>query len=102
MEIEDGDFVKIVGKCNRTAIRFKITETMETYIKSSKVYKVSIPDSIYGTNSAMVNSYRWDLGDLRLFRKKDGTVIEEDDLTLANRPVVETSFFKFDEKTLDI
>jgi hypothetical protein len=75
---------------------------METYIKSSKVYKVSIPNSIYGTNSAMVDLYRWDLGDLKLMRKKDGTVIEHDDLSLASKPVSKTSFFKFDEKTLDI
>lgn len=44
--IENGDFVKVVGKCHKTSMRFKVVKGMKKYINNPVAYQVSIPTSL--------------------------------------------------------
>lgn len=94
MEIETGDFVKIVGDCKATRDRFKIVEEMERYRRDDKAYEVYI-SKFSRPDSAQIAGYTWDIRDLVLVRKKGELP--------PNEPRKEkVTFFKFDEKLLDI
>lgn len=99
--IENGDFVKVVGKCHKTSMRFKVVKGMKKYINNPVAYQVSIPTSLLQTNCVFIHGFKWDIADLRLVRKKDGTIIDEFSVEPKSDEKIDP-FFKFDEKLLDI
>lgn len=107
MEIENGDFVKIVGDCENTAKRFKIVPGMKQYMRSDKAYQVYMRSDkayqIYTSkytkqDSVVIGGYTWDIKDVILVRKK----YDKSDIKPEEPKKEIESFFKFDEKTLDI
>lgn len=97
MEIENGDFVKIVGDCEYTEKRFKIVAGMKQYMRSDKAYQVYMP-KYSKSNSVVIGGYTWDIKDVILVRKK----YDKSDIKPEEPKKEIESFFKFDEKTLDI